>query len=235
MKYTIDSWVFEKNPDVCACIMIGKGLKNTKTTDEDSKVLAEAEAKVRAEIDPKTLKEFAPIADYRDALRNAGINPNKFTNSVEAMSKRVVKSGSLPRINALVDLCNAVALQECISLGAHDLRDIDQDLAVRKSVEGDVFLPFGASEFEPIPADELVFISGSKVQTRQWLWRQSELGKITLDSSDIVFQLVGFKGMHYDNFENAIAAIESLVEERFEGSFKTYRVDREQPEIEFEV
>jgi DNA/RNA-binding domain of Phe-tRNA-synthetase-like protein len=235
MKYVIDDWVFEKNPDVCASIIIGKGLKNSKTTEEDSQVLAKAEAKVRAEIDPKALKEFAPIADYREALRNAGINPNKFTNSVEAMSKRVTKSGNLPRINALVDLCNAVALEECISLGAHDLRDIDEDLAVRKSVEGDVFLPFGAKEFEAIPAGELVFISGSKVQTRQWLWRQSELGKILEDSSDILFQLVGFKGAFYQNYENAIAAIEDLVSNRFGGTCKTYRVDVDQRGIEFEV
>ena len=235
LKYCIDSWVFEKNPDVCASIIIGKGLQNSMTTETDSQVLGEAEASTRKQIEPSNLKTYPPIALYRDALRNAGINPNKFMNSVEAMSKRVVKSGSLPRINALVDLCNAVALEECISLGAHDLRDINEDLAVRMSVEGDTFLPFGADVFEAVPAGELVFISGSKVQTRQWLWRQSELGKIVEDSSDILFQLVGFKGEYHQNFENAIESIEQLVADRFGGNFQTYRVDADHPEIEFNV
>jgi hypothetical protein len=33
MKYTIDPWVFEKNPYVCFGIIIGKDIKNSKTTD----------------------------------------------------------------------------------------------------------------------------------------------------------------------------------------------------------
>jgi len=235
MKYEVDAWVFDKNPDVCFGIIIGKGLKNSETTDEDSKVLASAEALVRSKIQPSELKTHPQVAIYREALRTVDINPNKYMNSVEAMSKRVVKSGSLPRINAMVDLCNAIALNEVISLGAHDLKDIDDDLAVRLTVEGDVFRPFGSETFEEVPTGELVFTSGEKVQTRQWLWRQSELGKITLDSSDIVFQLVGFKGMYQENFSRAMDAVQKLVEERFSGTYKTFVVDKEQREIEFSV
>ena len=204
MKYKVDDWVFEKNPDVCFGIVIGKGLKNTETSESDSGLLAQAEASVKGKIEAGTLKTYPQVAIYREALRSVDINPNKFMNSVEAMSKRVVKSGSLPRINALVDLCNAIALEEIISLGAHDLADIDEDLAVRLSTEGDRFRPFGSEAFESVPAGELVFTSGSKIQTRQWLWRQSELGKITLESSDIIFQLVGFRGVYEENFERAM-------------------------------
>ncbi|SET82787.1 B3/4 domain-containing protein, partial [Natronincola peptidivorans] len=42
----------------------------------------------------------------------------------------------MPLINALVDLCNAVSIEQCISLGAHDLKDIHEDLEVRFSREG---------------------------------------------------------------------------------------------------
>ncbi len=234
MKYSVDQWVFEKNPNVCFGIIVGKGLKNTPSTAQDSKDLETAEHFVRETIEPSELKTFPQIAQYRDALKNADINPNKFMNSVEAMSKRVVKSGSLPRINAIVDLCNAIALKEIISLGAHDLRDIDADLAVRLSAEGDIFRPFGSEEFEDVPSGELVFTSGNKIQTRQWLWRQSELGKITLESSDIIFQLVGFKGENYTSFTGAMEAVENLVVERFGGSCKAYVVDADQRAIEFE-
>jgi DNA/RNA-binding domain of Phe-tRNA-synthetase-like protein len=154
-------------------------------------------------------------------------------NSVEAMSKRVVKNGSLPRINALVDLCNAIALREVISLGAHDLRDIDDDLSLRLSQSGDIFRPFGSTEFEDVLPGELVFTSGAKVQTRQWLWRQSELGKITLTSTDIIFQLVGFKGEHFENFESAMHSVEALVKKRFGGVCTSYVVDVNCAEVEF--
>lgn len=233
MKYTVDPWVFEKNPDVCFGIIIGKNLNNSKTTKEDSKMLKDAEDLIKEKFNQKNLKTQPQVASYREALRSVDINPNKYRNSVEAMIRRVYKSGSLPRINALVDVCNAVALKNIISLGGHNLDDIKDDLAVRLSKEGDKFLPFGEKEFEPVEPGELVFSSGNEVQTRQWLWRQSELGKINLDSKDIIFQLVGFEGEFYDNFENALKTLELLIEERFNGTYETYIVDQDNHSIEF--
>jgi len=233
MKYTVDSWVFEKNPNVCFGIIIGKNLSNSKTTSSDSKDLEISETFVKNLISKDTIKTHPDIAIYRNALKNANINPNKFMNSVEAMCKRVVKGGSLPRINALVDTCNAVALREIISLGAHDLSDINADLEVRLSKEGDIFLPFGSAEAEAVPPNELVFTSGNEIQTRQWLWRQSELGKITLESSDIIFQLVGFNGPTEHKLSNAMKSVEQLIVNRFGGIYESYIVDSTTNSINF--
>lgn len=235
MKYSVDPWVFEKNPNVKFGIIIGKNLKNSKTTDEDSQILESSETALKAILNPDNLKTHPDIAVYREALKNVNINPNKFMNSVEAMSKRVVKGGALPRINALVDLCNAIALNEVISLGAHDLADIKYDLEVRLTRDGDKFLPFGATDFEAVPSGELVFTSGDEIQTRQWLWRQSELGKITLDSSDVIFQLVGFEGEYEGKLINAIASVEELIEKRFSGVYQSCIVDSKSNTIEFDI
>jgi DNA/RNA-binding domain of Phe-tRNA-synthetase-like protein len=233
MKYTVEQWVFDKNPDVRFGIIVGKGLKNFATTDKDSDTLKEAEELIRSRIKESELKTHTDISVYRDALVKAEINPNKFMNSVEAMSKRVIKGGELPRINALVDLCNAIALTEVVSLGGHDLKDIDNDLEVRLSTDEDIFLPFGETEFESVKAGELIFTSGKKIQTRQWLWRQSELGKVTLESSDIFFQLVGFGGEHGGKLDRAMASLEKLVKETFGGSCQCFEVNRDNRSIEF--
>ena len=233
MKYSIDSWVFEKLPNVHFGIIVAKGIQNTETSEADSSILSKSEANLRASVDSDQIKLHPDIARYRDALQSVGINPNKFMNSVEAMSKRVVKGSDLPRINALVDLCNAIALDEMVSLGAHDLADIDEDLMVRMSKDGDCFLPFASDTFETVPAGELVFVSGEKVQTRQWLWRQSELGKITETSKNIFFQLVGFDDGHLENLKNAMRAVEQLLDQRFGGEYTTYILNASQREIEF--
>ncbi|MBN2260600.1 MAG: GrpB family protein [Clostridiales bacterium] len=233
MKYSVEQGVFDKNSNVVFGVIIGNDLKNTSTSEEDSNILKIAENLFKERISIEDLKANEHIAIYRDALKNAGINPNKYMNSVEAMGKRVLKGGSLPRINALVDLCNAIALTEVISLGAHDLVDIDEDLSVRISEEGDIFLPFGEEEFEEVLPGELVFTSGNKVQTRQWLWRQSELGKISEESSQIFFQLVGFEGENYYKLENAMKALEKLISERFHGTCESFLVNKENPIINF--
>jgi len=168
-------------------------------------------------------------------MEKAGINPNKFLPSTEAMLKRVLKGASLPDINALVDLCNAVSIENQISLGGHDLRDIHEDLAVRFTRGTERFLPFGAEEYEPVDAGELVFTSGDIVQTRKWVWRQSELGKMTLDTRDVFFQLVGFEYHEGSPLMQALDSLEELISGRFGGHCQRFIVEPGNPYIEFTV
>lgn len=233
MKYTIDKSVFELNPQIKFGILIGHDIKNSDTNEKDAERLRKAEAKMKDQIKPEELREIHNVALYRDVMLKSGLNPNKYPPSVEAMFKRIIKGGQLPIINALVDLCNAVSIENTISLGGHDLRDINEDLEVRYSNSDDIFLPFGETEYESVPENELVFTSGNVVQTLKWVWRQSELGKITLGSSDVFFQLVGFEYEEGSSLYNAMDEIENLVKERFQGSVTKYIVDKNNPSIEF--
>jgi len=233
MKYTIDKSVFELNPNIKFGILVGQNIKNSETTLDDEERLRNAEIKMREEINQEHLREIHNVSLYRDVMVKSGINPNKYPPSVEAMFKRIIKGGNLPIINALVDLCNAVSIENVISLGGHDLIDIKEDLEVRYSRKGDIFLPFGAGEYEEVPVGELVFTSGNVVQTLKWVWRQSELGKLTLNSSDVFFQLVGFEYEEGSSLYTAMNEIENLINIRFQGICKRFLVDINNPFIEF--
>lgn len=231
MRYTVDKAVFEINPEVKFGILIGSNIKNSETSAEDEKRLREAEENMRKTLKAEELRALPNVALYREVMAKSGINPNKYLPSVEAMFKRILKGGSLPKINALVDLCNAVSIEKIISLGGHDLADIHEDLEVRFSREGDKFIPFGSDEPEMVEEGELVFTSGNYVQTRKWVWRQSELGKITLDSKDVFFQLVGFGDD--SSLVDAMNRIEDLIINRFNGNSKKYLVDINNNHIDF--
>jgi len=234
MKYSIDPYVFEKNPNLCFGVVIGSNLNNTFTSLEDDKYLTDAEQKLRTEISLDQLKTHPTYACYRNALISFQINPNKYQNSIEAMSKRILKGQSLPRINALVDCVNAIGLNNGISLGGHDLKDLHDNLEVRLTIAGDVFLPFGGEKEELVTPGELVFTSGHHIQTRYWLWRQSELGKLTLESKDIFFRLVGFEDRK-ENLKKAIQDLEQLIKNRFGGQYQSFIVDQIMPSIEFKT
>jgi DNA/RNA-binding domain of Phe-tRNA-synthetase-like protein len=113
------------------------------------------------------------------------------------------------------------------------LREIKDDLWVRRSRPGDRYLPFGSQEYEQLGEGELVFISGDTVQTRQWLWRQSEIGKMTAETRDVFFQLVGFAGSQRKRLERALAKVEAMVAERFAGSSQAFLIDKDCREIDF--
>jgi DNA/RNA-binding domain of Phe-tRNA-synthetase-like protein len=234
MKYTINPYVFDKNPNLYFGVIIGQNLKNTNThlTDDEQLTLAEEALRKRMRVDQ--LKTHPTYSCYRQALLSFQINPNKYPNSLEAMSKRILKGHTLPRINALVDSCNTIGLNNGISLGGHDLRDIHKDLEVRLTISGDLFIPFGSTNPESVPPGELVFTSGQYVQTRYWLWRQSELGKLTLDSQNVFFQLVGFEEKK-EQLMKAIRELETLIVKRFGGKYETYILNRTQTHIEFKT
>lgn len=233
MKYTVKPEVFELNPNLRFGIIVAKGLKNTDTLAEETERLRNAEKNVREIIKPEELKAQPIIKGYRLVMENAGINPNKFANSMEAMMKRVLKGGQLPTINSLVDICNAISIENQVSLGGHDLADIENDLSVGFTKGTEKFLPFGAQEYEPVEAGELVFTSGEVVQTRKWVWRQSELGKMKLDTKDVFFQLVGFDDSPESPLIKALDSLEQVLDKKFKGTFKRYIVKPENPEIEF--
>lgn len=231
MKYTVYPEVFELDDSICFGIIIGRGLAVTESSKADQEELKMAEAEMRTRVVPEEIRNLPNVAASRTVLTKAGINPNKFTPSVEAMLKRVAKGNDLSVINALVDLCNVISIRHGISLGGHDLKDIHYDLEVRFSRAGDRFLPFGQTSWEDVEPGELVFTAGPEVQTRKWIWRQSELGKITGETRDVFFQLQGFAGN--TALELAMSDLKKLVEERFGGSTEVFLVDRETPSIDF--
>ena len=233
MRYTVSPEVFELNPRLHFGVLVGKGLKNSESLPSDREILRKAEVSARQAIREEDLRNLPNIREYRSTMEKAGINPNRFPPSTEAMVKRVLKGSSLPSINALVDLCNAVSLENQISLGGHDLKDIDQDLSVLFSIGNERFLPFGAAEFETVEEGELIFTGGYTVQTRKWIWRQSEIGKVTLDTRDVFFQLVGFEYHEESQLAKAMDSVEKLIVERFEGESQRYIVNRNNPGIEF--
>lgn len=246
MKYKVSPDVFELNPSLRFGILIGKELKNTETSATDAARLRSAETTIRTLIPVEELRSHPSVHGYRLTMENAGINPNKYAPSIEAMLKRVLKGSSLPEINSLVDLCNAVSLETQLSLGGHDLRDMPDDLAVRFTTGTERFLPFGATEYEAVEAGELVFTSGETVQTRKWVWRQSELGKMDLNTKDVFFQLVGFEdGADGDVMDSdaalsksnpltiALDSISDLISNRFGGKCERFIVTAANNEIEF--
>ena len=233
MRYTVKPEVFALNPQLHFGILVGKGLKNSESKSADTDRLRAAESFGRQIIPVDELRSQPTVQGYRNTMEKAGINPNKYPPSTEAMLKRVLKGASLPGINALVDLCNAVSIENQISLGGHDLRDIHEDLSVCFTKGNERFLPFGAAEYESVDAGELVFTSGDIVQTRKWIWRQSELGKMNLDTQNVFFQLVGFGDNEGSPLMQAINSLEELITKRFGGQFRRYIVKQSNPDIEF--
>lgn len=235
MKFIVEKEVFEKLDDVCFGIVVAKGIDNTQKIEKIQNLL-ESEIKSNEEkYEGKKVKESEEVACYRDAFRTLGINPNKFMSSIEAMLTRVSKKKGLPSINPIVDIGNSMSLKYYLPMGAHDIDTITpQDVEVRFSRKGDIFIPFGEEEAEVLEPGELVYAVGNKVRTRRWIWRQSEEGKIVESTKNIFFPIDGFKNSNYDNLIKARENLASLLKEIFDCEIKIGFIEKEHREFEID-
>lgn len=146
------------------------------------------------------------------------------------MLKRIQKGHLLPSINPAVDLSNLVSMKYLLPMGSHDMDALTGNIAVRFSRESDVFLPLGESEEESVEAGDLVYCDEMRIRTRRWIWRQSDVGKITEDTRRIFFPIDGFANSNKEAVLAAAEELEALLKTQFHCETKRGFVDREHPE-----
>ena len=95
-------------------------------------VLAEAESMVRQ-------RPPAEVAAVRTMYKRVGLDPTKTRPSSEALLRRVRKGDPLPRINALVDVCNWCSLEFQLPYGLYDAARIEGDIELRLGREGESY------------------------------------------------------------------------------------------------
>lgn len=208
MKFSVEKRIFQTAPNLCVGVVVAKGIDNThgNSTLTDNLQVAVSEAKCK--FGTQSVKEIPELLIYRDTLEKLSINPNKYPCSIEALLNRVVKNKGVPSISAVVDLLNTISITYDVAIGAHDMDTLLEGLSLRYSTDEDVLDAFEDTS-DKIKGEELIYASGNQIRTRRWIWRQSELGRITPDSKNIVFSIDGFQG----NRDSVIAARNALADQ----------------------
>lgn len=74
--------------------------------------------------DSEATEEHPHIAAWHAAYRAFGTNPRRERSSADALRRRLVRSGRLPRINPAVDCYNLISVSYCVPAGAFDLAQV---------------------------------------------------------------------------------------------------------------
>lgn len=94
--------------------------------------LAAAEAAIRTNAPAETTA-------VRTMYKRVGLDPTKTRPSSEALLRRVRKGDPLPRINAMVDVCNWCSLEFQLPYGLYDASQIDGDVELRIGRAGEAY------------------------------------------------------------------------------------------------
>lgn len=232
MKFVVYEEVFRALPAYCVGVVAASGIDNTKTDASVKEMFEHQMRRTTEALENQNLKEYPAILPYRDAMQTVGINPNKYPSSIEAMLKRVQKGHALASINTAVDISNTVSLKYLLPMGSHDMDALTGNIAVRFSRPNEVFLPLGEEEEESVDAGDLVYCDEVRIRTRRWIWRQSDVGKITENTTRIFFPIDGFVGSNDAAVKAAAEELKQLLTAHFGCEVKSGFVDREHPEMD---
>ena len=182
----IASGVFELRPDFRALSILAKDVANVAATPEIDAALASACRAHCAEPWAEAHRE-----SWREAYRAFGAKPQRTPCSAEALLKRVARDGSLPGVNAAVDLYNAVSLRYALPVGGENA---DAYAGVPHLLRATGTEPFatlnaGAPHIETPEPGEVVWRDDQGITCRRWNWRQGTRTRLETTTTNMWFIL----------------------------------------------
>ena len=124
IQYSIADEIFNRFPEFMRGVVVARDVMNRASPPELVKLLREAEAQLREQVNAETLITDPRIVSWREAFRSLGIKPSEYRPSLEAMARRVINGNELPSINALVDIGNIISLRRLLPVGGHSLNHV---------------------------------------------------------------------------------------------------------------
>lgn len=133
----------------------------------------------------------AHLEAWRDAYRAFGAKPQRTPCSVEALRKRAQRDGTLPPVNAVVDLYNVISLRYALPIGGEDADAYAGTPRLVVAQGGEIFdtNQNGEPKIETIDTGEVIWRDDHGVTCRRWNWRQGVRTRITDDSTAMWFIL----------------------------------------------
>ena len=139
----------------------------------------------------------AHLAAWAETFRKFGAKPQRTPCSAEALRKRVLRDGSLPSLDPIVDLYNAISIEYAIPVGGEN---IEAYVGSPRLVVADGTEPFdtmkeGAPAFEYPDPGEVVWRDDKGVTCRRWNWRQGVRTRLGADAKSMWFILESLPAM----------------------------------------
>ena len=231
MKYSITG-VINEYPGINIGVLVGRDMDNKRQIPELFQLQKKAIRSAQEQIGDQPPTQHPHIASWRELYKSFGTKPGDYRPSAEALIRRTLKTGDLPRINNAVDLYNIVSVKHVIPMGGFDLDNVDGDIYLRFSRGSESFIPLGPAEVEQTYPGEAVYADDSRILTRRWNYRDADATKITEDTKNLVMFLDATPEIPLVKVLEAIDELRVLYETHCGGEYTSSVVSIEKPVIE---
>ena len=159
----------------------------------------------------------AHIAAWGEAFKQFGAKPARTPSSVEALRKRVLRDGSLPSIDPVVDLYNAISIKYALPIGGENAAAYIGNPRLVRADGSEAFdtLKDGAPATERPEPGEVIWRDDAGVTCRRWSWRQGRRTRLDASAQKMWFILESLPEMPIDALHQAsdelVAGLEAMM------------------------
>lgn len=117
---------------------------------------------------------FPEVLAWRRTFAGMGLRPTQYRCASESLLRRLRRTGALPRIHPVVDLCNAISAAYAVPVAVLDADRIAGPLLeVRPAAGDETYEDFGGAVEHPAAGEVTFADSAGRAHARRWTHRQS--------------------------------------------------------------
>ena len=201
--FAYDPQITARFPTIVGGVIHAVGVSNGPAPAALAQAFEAEQAAALARIGSTPLSELPSLAAWRRAFRSFGVDPTAYRSAAEALLRRLTKQGSIPSINALVDLGNLVSIRYALPVAVFDQRAMTGGTTVRYATGAETFLDLGSGERESPEPGEVIFADeAGLISARRWCWRQSAESASGPTTTGVLVTVEG----HHDGAAGDVAA-----------------------------
>lgn len=159
---------------------------------------------------PESIEDDKNVIGYRQLHKTIGINDKSLIASPESLIKILFKYKSLRPINFIVDSYNYIAIKNKISIGAHDLRQINGNVKLCFTKGDEQFIPLGKDKIQDVNRGEYCYIDDSNEILCRLDCRQCDKTKTTPSTKDCLFIIQGHNDISIDSIKSTALEIQEI-------------------------
>jgi DNA/RNA-binding domain of Phe-tRNA-synthetase-like protein len=215
--------VSAKFPELSICIGIINNVKVERENEQIKSLKRSVYEEIRAKYTIETLKDNPTVRAYRDFYWKLGIDPTKIRPSGEALLRRVLHGGELPRISTVVDAYNLASMKTIIPISGFDLNCLNPPFQIRYAKNSETFMGIGMEKPVALTGNMLVLADEKQVLSI-YPYRDSDYTKITEKTRDVLVIGYGAPGISQEQLREAVETTFSYIKLVSGGEIKMAKV-----------
>lgn len=235
MQFRVDDEIFRMFPNFCRAVVVAAGIHNGRQCPELEERLKEQQERVR--LDPAIdLATHPRLLAWKEAYRQFGSNPNKFTPSIVFLAKQAKAGKTIRSISPAVDAFNLISLKYLVPSGGDDMDSVQGDVTLGRAGGEETFAPIFSPEAVEYPdAGEVIYVNRKtgRVLCRRWNWRNGDFSKLTPETRNLAINVDGMlPAISRSEIEEAAEELKQLLLQFCGGAVSILYLDSERQEAE---